>query len=280
MKKVDNMEKKICTKKNIEKFINECGIGTSEIEDLVEDLYPLRFARDISHLYSRKQDRIGIYIIKYLYRNYDFVNKSVVIKNIKLMASTGELRKYENTKQREMDYIFMKLLLWVEEESLKRRNFRLSEFIETYNCDGYCFVSNRDLKTEIYSYMECKAKESLNNHPYKYYKCFKDDGTFNPGYYIWREYKEHFCKEWIGEVGDGHYEYNSEVPVHCYSESTSDRDVLFTKEIYRWFKKYQCYEFEATEEQIKDMDTSLLEKLWRKVMDCFNNKMKKDIHKP
>lgn len=270
MKKVDSMEKKICTKKNIERFINECGIGVSEIESIVEDLYPLRFAKDISHLYSRKQDRIGIYIIKYLYRNYDFVNKSVIIKNIKLMEFTGELRKYENTKEREMYYIFMNLLLWIKEESLKGRSFRLSEFIESYNCDGYCFVSKRDLRTEIYSYMEKKATESLSNYPYKYYKCFKADGTFNPGYYIWREYKEHFCRKWIGEVGDGHYEYIAEVPVHCYSETTSERDVLLTMKRYRWFDKYQCYEFEATEEQIKDMNMCLLEKLWDKIKNWFN----------
>ena len=42
--------KKICTKKNIERFINECSIDVSEIENILEELYPSRFVKDVSHL--------------------------------------------------------------------------------------------------------------------------------------------------------------------------------------------------------------------------------------
>lgn len=253
--------KKICTKKNIERFINECSIDVSKIENILEELYPSRFVKDVSHMYASKKDTIGIYIIKYLYRNYDFVNRSLIIKNIKLMAETGELRIYESSKEREMDYIFCNLLKWVKNMSESNRDFHLSEFINEYNCDGYCFISKRRLKEDLYSYMEERAKKSMTKNPYKYCKCFNDKNTFNPGYFIFREYKEFYCKRWIGEVGDGHYEYVSDVPIHCYSETTEERDVFFTKERYRWFNKYQCYEFEATEEQIQEMNMTIFDKI-------------------
>lgn len=96
--------KKICTKKNIERFINECNIDVSEIENILEELYASRFVKDVSHMYASKKDSIGIYIIKYLYRNYDFVNRSLIIKNIKLMAETGELRIYLQRKERWIIY--------------------------------------------------------------------------------------------------------------------------------------------------------------------------------
>ncbi len=37
--------------------------------------------------------------------------------------------------------------------------------------------------------------------------------------------------------------------------------VFFTKERYRWFNKYQCYEFEATEEQIQEMNMTIFDKI-------------------